>query len=270
MSITEAVFLGILQGLTEFLPVSSSGHLVLAEAWLGLTKSNIVFEVFVHFGTLLAVVVAFWRDIVRLFRAVWQWLTHLNQTKNFYRTNQDFRLVVFILIGSIPAAILGLFLQSFFEAAFSRPFFVSWMLVITGIILLTTHWARVNHQQASLTDSILIGCAQAIAILPGISRSGSTISAGLWLGVEQSEAARFSFLLSLPAVFGATLLEARHLFDQPITHHEIGILLSGTIIAFLSGILAIYLLLGLVRRGKFSYFAFYCFAVGIAGLLYFG
>lgn len=265
----EAAFLGLVQGLTEFLPISSSGHLVLLQAWLGLEKHDIVFEVFVHFGTFLAVILAFWTEVREMLVEFFRWLSHPLQFARFYRERRGFRLLVLILVGSVPAGILGILFESTFESFFSRPLLVSYMLLVTGVILFATRWASTRHEETTLADSLLMGTAQAFAIIPGISRSGSTISTGMFFGLNKNEAARFSFLLSLPAIFGATLLKTKELAEHPVSGAQGLHLFIGTAVAFVSGYFAIKLLLDVVRRGKFSYFALYCFAIGIAGILFF-
>ncbi len=270
MNVLQAIILGLIQGLTEFLPVSSSGHLVLAKSLLHIQEQGITFEVFVHFGTFLAVLVAFWSDIVQLFLVFFRWLARLSQTARLWKEDLYFRLLVFILIGSIPAGVIGVLFDKPIETAFSDPVFVSIMLRITGTILLISRYGKTKRPHPNLLDSILIGTAQAFAIIPGISRSGSTISTGMLLGVEKSEAARFSFLLALPAIFGAFVLKLKDLLSGgTIPHHEILTLSTGTLVSFISGYFAIILLLDLVKKGKFSWFALYCFLIGIAGLLYF-
>ncbi len=270
MSVLQAIVLGLIQGLTEFLPVSSSGHLVLAKSLFHIHEQGITFEVFVHFGTFLAVIVAFWPDVVKLVVVFLRWLAHLSQTARLWKKDPYFRLLLFILIGSVPAGIIGVLFDKQIEAAFSNPVFVSVMLLVTGSILLVSRFGKTKRPVPNLLDSILIGTAQAFAIIPGISRSGSTISTGMLLGVEKSEAARFSFLLALPVIFGAFVLKLKDLLSSgAVANHEILTLSLGTLVSFISGYFAILFLLDVVKKGKFSWFAVYCFLVGIAGLIYF-
>ena len=265
----KAAILGIIQGLTEFLPVSSSGHLVLGKALLGVEESGIAFEVFVHFGTLLAVVSVFWGDILKLFRAfiaLFQPKTYQKGIQEIYTEDIHFRWLWYLLIATIPAVIVGLLFEDHIEVAFSNPRLVSVMLLITGIILLTTFFCKSTDRPMGLGRSIAVGFAQAFAILPGISRSGSTISTALFLRVGSEEAARFSFLLAVPAIAGATILKTVELLDMPLDDGFLLSLAVGTITAYISGYIAIKLLLGVVRRGKLYWFAIYCFLVGIIGL----
>ncbi len=270
MSVLEAFFLGLVQGLTEFLPISSSGHLVLAQEWLGVHVDDITFEVFVHFGTLLAVLIFFKRDVLNMVSAVLGWIKNIPSSGAYFKANPEFRMAVFIMIGSVPAAIAGLFFADLYEKAYALPFLVSCMLVVTGVILLGTQWASTKHNSVKSKDAIMMGIAQALAIMPGISRSGSTIGVGMFMGLEKYEAARFSFLLSLPAIMGATLMKIAGLLENPLAFDQVLPIFIGTVTAFASGYLAIRFLLDLIRRGKFSYFAYYCFAVGILGIILFG
>lgn len=269
MNWLEAVILGLVQGLTEFLPVSSSGHLVLTQYWLGLKSQNIIFEVFVHFGTLLAVVLVYRKDIVEIILSIFRFFPNLSKTKEYYQANSYFRIAIFILIGSIPAAIVGLFFSELFEKMFTQPFWVSIMLIITACILLATNWTSTKHSSTKLGDAIIMGVVQAFAIIPGISRSGSTISAGMFMGLDKNEAARFSFLLSLPAILGASILKFFDLLEQSPPIKQFLSILIGTFVAFISGYWAIRFLLDLIKKGKLSYFAYYCFAAGIIGAIYF-
>lgn len=256
MTYFDAAILGILQGLTEFLPVSSSGHLVLARALLNIKPGGITFEVMVHFGTLLAVVVYFRSQILRLIQSL------------FDKTMKAERAVVTCLvIGTIPAGIVGLTLRHQFETAFSNQSITSAMLLVTGLILLATRFVRKGNHKVGLLSSIIMGIGQAMAIMPGISRSGSTIAAGMFVGVEPSRAAEFSFLLAIPAILGATVLE----FDAlgQLEGHLLGKYLLGAGLAFLVGLFAVYLVMATVRRGKLEYFAYYCFAAGAVGLYLF-
>ena len=269
MSWHEAILLGLVQGLTEFLPVSSSGHLVLTQHLLGLHHQNITFEVFVHFGTLMAVVLVFKADIFKMTISVFGFFKNLSNPKYYFKENSDFKIATYIILASIPAAIVGLFFIDFLENIFSLPFWVSIMLLITGGILLATNLTSTKHSSVKLPDAMVMGLAQAFAIIPGISRSGSTICMAMFMGLNKNEAARFSFLLSLPVIFGATILKFFDLLDQSPKFEQFFPMLIGTFVAFISGYWAIRFLLNLIREGKISYFAYYCFAAGIVGAIYF-
>ena len=266
MNPLEAAVLGVVQGLTEFLPVSSSGHLVLGKAILGVRESGIAFEVFVHFGTLLAVVSVFWNDIFKLFQAFLK-LIQPHKIPVHYRNDNYFRWLIFIIIATIPAVIIGLLFEDRIETVFTDPHLVAGMLLITGTVLLATIFCKRLDKRMGFFNSIAVGLAQAVAILPGISRSGSTISIALFLGVNSEDAARFSFLLALPAIAGATLLKIFELLSVSITREFLLSLIIGTITAYISGFIAIKLLLGIVRKGKLFWFSAYCFLIGILGLI---
>lgn len=271
MNPLSAVILAIVQGLTEFLPVSSSGHLVLGEALLGSHSvgNSIAFELVVHLGTFLAVVVLFWNDIINLLKVLF---THLGKPAGWssaYAQNDDFRFVILLFVGMFPAGIIGLLLRDQISELFSQPFMVSIALLVTGSLLLSTLRAKQTDTAIDMKRAILIGFAQALALIPGISRSGSTISVALALGVKQEQAARFSFIMVLPLIVAATVLESIDLLKVGISSAEVGILFIGLFVSFAVGYVSLKWLLVLLNRGKFHYFAWYCFAVAIFGLIYF-
>lgn len=272
MNLIQAIILGIIQGLTEFLPVSSSGHLVLGEKLLGVVKSadlGIAFEVFVHFGTLLAVVTIFWHDFLGLTRAFFS-LFSINRIslKQKYQQDKDFKWMILIIAATLPAGIIGLFLEKAIEEAFNSVLLVCIMLIVTGLILIVSRFFLNGKKPINFAMALLIGFAQAFAIIPGISRSGSTISMGLALGMEREKAARFSFLLSIPIIAGATILKINDLLQNPPMLSVIITLVAGTICAYIAGIIAIKFLMAVVRKGRLDRFAYYCFAVGISGIIW--
>ncbi len=267
MNVVNAILLGLVQGLTEFLPISSSGHLVLGKAILGIREPSIVFEVFVHFGTLLSVVLIFRKDILNLIQSAFRCLKSPQTCARDWAEDASIRLLFFIILGTIPAVVVGLLFESAVENAFSDPRFASGMLLVTAAILFATLY--VNHTDRPLTtkNTIVMGFAQALAILPGISRSGSTISFGLFLKVSGDQAARFSFLLSIPAILGATILKSAEIATTGINSAQLGLLALGTLVAFLSGTVAIKALLHIVQKGKLYWFSPYCLIIGLLGLL---
>jgi undecaprenyl-diphosphatase len=269
VSILLALLLGIVQGITEFLPISSSGHLVLGKALFGVHTQGIAFEVFVHFGTFLAVLTVFWGDVWHILKA---WGNALRRPSPghwslAYQEDPFFRLGVLICLGTIPAIIVGLLFEHEVETAFSHPLFVSCALLVTGTILLGTRWTKPKATRFGMVRALIIGAAQAFAILPGISRAGSTIAAGMYVGVERSEAARFSFLLALPVILGASVVEGKELLQTGVPSQEAVTLLIGTIAAYGAGAIALKWLLGVIRRGRLDWFAYYCYVVGLAGLV---
>lgn len=272
MSLLDAVLLGIIQGLTEFLPISSSGHLVLSQELLHIAHSgNITFEVFVHFGTLLSVVFMFWKDIKLIFLSICEVCKNPKQLKLLFKSNEHLKIAVFIAIGSIPAAIVGIVFEKEISVLFNDPKFVSVMLLITGLILFLTKFSNPKEgSSVGLVSAIIIGIAQAVAIVPGISRSGITISSALFAGVSRENAAKFSFLMALPVILGASILEATEVFQTSITNQELLVYIVGTAVAAITGYASIRVVLGLLKKKRFSWFSYYCFIAGILGILFIG
>ncbi|MBI2619150.1 MAG: undecaprenyl-diphosphate phosphatase [Ignavibacteriales bacterium] len=270
MTVLQAIILGTVQGLTEFLPVSSSGHLVLAEHLLKVPiTDDITFEVFVHFGTLLSVLVALWPEVREILRSARDLLTGVRLAPQYYRENEYFRLGILILVGSIPAAVIGIRYEDAISETFTDPKLVAVMLVLTGLILFLTRLATPSSEKrVGIVSAILIGVAQALAIVPGISRSGSTISTAMYLRVPPLKGARFSFLLSVPVIAGATLMKTKEILESGITVEYFLPILVGTAVAFSSGYLAIRLLLRIIEQGRFSMFSFYCLGVGTIGIVF--
>jgi len=257
MSWLEAVILGLVQGLAEFLPISSSGHLALGQELLGVATEDVTFVVIVHFGTLLAVVTEFRGRIWEL-------------TSGFVTGDaQARRMTAYLIVGTLPAGLVGLFLENAIGSLFNSPLAVCGFLILTGIILFSTRFRKGERTEIGLVDALLIGVAQAGAILPGISRSGMTISAGLWKGIDGEEAARFSFLLSCPVIAGATILKVKDLVESGVTADHAFSLVVGAGVAYVSGIVAIRWLMAVVARGGLPRFAYYCWTIGLAGLLLF-
>ncbi|MCU0606923.1 MAG: undecaprenyl-diphosphate phosphatase [Candidatus Edwardsbacteria bacterium] len=268
MTLLHAIILGIVQGLTEFLPVSSSGHLALIENLFGLSGGNLRFEVFVHLGTLAAVVVVFRKRISKLVRAVFKARVYSDRGRLRF-TDDNLRLALLLVLATIPAAVIGLLFDDAIERAFQSPVAVSALLLATGAILFGTRFVRAGEKKMNWWRALLVGCAQAVAILPGISRSGSTICAGIYAGTKQEDAAEFSFLLSVPVILGAGLLKFKDALHQGIPAGELLNLAAGGLAAAAVGYVSIKLLLGIVRRRKLEYFAYYCWAAGLAGLAWF-
>ncbi len=261
----QAAILGLLQGLTEFLPVSSSGHLVLAQYVLGLELTpDVSFEVFLHAGTALSIITVYRKRLKIIVDDTIRTLIHPRQA---YQTNPNVRIAWQVICASIPAGLAYVFLDTQLEWTYARPWFACMMLILTGGLLGSTRLARPQGGEMTLWKSILIGAAQAVSLLPGMSRSGATISTGLLSGIKPEEAADFSFIMVLPAILGATLVKGVELMQSPETVHWFPVLL-GTAIAFVTGIFAIHIVLGFVRRGRLHIFAFYCVGAGVLGLLF--
>ncbi len=263
----EAIILGIVQGLTEFLPISSSGHLVLGQELLGVLdhgSKDVLFEVVLHLGTLVAVLVALWRDVLRLLQAL---LPGKPQEKAPAR-----KLILWIFLSTLPTGLIGFLLRDQFEAAFTRPWFVSAMLLVTASILfIGDRLPRKNvvAEELGPLRSLWLGIAQSLAILPGVSRSGTTIVAGIAAGAKPEEAARYSFLISIPAVLGALVLELPDLFaGTAALRYSSMELLVGFAAAAVVGYLALQWLLVAVRKRNLSWFALYCAVVGVVALIW--
>ena len=271
MTTIQAIILGLIQGFTEFLPVSSSGHLVLAQHFFGLKGDLLTFDIFLHFGTLLAVVAVFYRTIISILvssiKGLRSILTGTDSCSQVYHNSRDIRMAVAIVAGTIPAVIIGLTLKDPIEALFSSVVPVLAALAVTGVMLLATFFVRPGEEQVGLRRGIMIGIAQAIAIIPGISRSGATISAALFLKVDRKTTGEFSFLLSIPAIAGATVLALKDVADGLSSLPPSAIIL-GILASFLSGFFSLVLLMEIIRRGKIGYFGFYCLAVSVAGFGY--
>ncbi len=291
MSWWQAAVLGLVQGLAEFLPISSSGHLVLGEYLLGLTNSDVTFEVFVHFGTALSILTVYWKRIVRILGDAFSALTNVGAWKEALRPGRiekargdtitydvpeasggpvpSLRVALYVLITMVPTGIAYVLFKDPLEAAFSDPHFASGMLLVTGVLLLLTRLRPAPDGVLSPLKAFVIGIAQSCALIPGISRSGSTICAAIYQNVDRKEAADFSFLMLLPVVLGATLLKTLEMLEVGMTVAALPLAI-GTLVAYVSGIFAIRAVVVLVQKRALQYFAFYCFAVGALGLLLIG
>jgi undecaprenyl-diphosphatase len=258
-ALIRAIILGIIQGLTEFLPVSSSGHLELGKYLLNdqsLAEESLLMTVVLHAATALSTIVIFRKDIWQILRGLFR-----------FRWNEETRYSVNILISMIPAALVGFFLEEQIEWFFNRNILlVGFMLFITGLLLLLADRARNTNQKVKPVSALIIGLAQAIAILPGISRSGATISTSVLLQIDRTKAARFSFLMVVPLILGKM---AKDILDGGLsnTGDQFFPLLAGFIAAFLTGLWACNWMISLVKRSKLTWFAAYCFLVGIFSIV---
>jgi undecaprenyl-diphosphatase len=256
IGLLQSIFLAVVQGLTEFLPLSSSGHLVFFQSLFGLKEPPIFFDVMLHLGTLLSVVVYFRRDILGIIKGVASTLRRKEENR------EGTKLFLWIILASIPTGLMGVFFKDWFESLFSRPKLVGGMLMLTGLILWLTRWAKKEGKplgRMGWFEAILIGIAQGVAIIPGISRSGATISTGLFSGLDRELSGKFSFLLSIPAILGAMLLEFKE-FDPA---SGLGTALIGAAVAFGVGILALTLLITIIKMGKMFNFSYYCCGMGL-------
>lgn len=260
MNYFEAIILGIIQGLTEFLPVSSSGHLELAKIIFGddsLPQESLTFTVVLHFATALSTMVVFRKEVLEIIKGIFQ-----------FKWNDEAKFSLKIIISMIPAVIIGLMFEEQLEAFFNgNILMVGFMLLITALLLLLADKAKHTEKKISYKNAFIVGISQAIAMLPGISRSGATISTSVLLGVDRTKAARFSFLMVVPLIFGKV---AKDILGGEINFHgeNIGSMGVGFIAAFISGLFACNWMISLVKKSKLHYFAIYCFVVGIIAITY--
>jgi len=258
MNYIEAIILGIIQGLTEFLPVSSSGHLELAKVILGdnsIPQESLTFTVVVHFATALSTMVIFKDDIFQIFKGLFQ-----------FKWNEEFQFSLKIIVSMLPAVFVGLIFEEEFERFFGGEILlVGFMLIITSLLLLFADRAKDTTKKVSFFSAIVIGISQALAILPGISRSGATISTSVLLGVDRAQAARFSFLMVVPLIFGKI---GKDVVSGSIDFHssQIGVLGVGFVASFIAGLFACKWMITIVKKSKLSYFALYCFIVGVIAI----
>lgn len=266
-----AIVLGVVQGVAEFLPISSSGHLSLLQHFFGLTEPDALYNILLHFATLIAVCVVYWRDIMDMIVEFFRLIAALASGKR-ERGNppEARRLILLLILGTLPL-FLVLPLDDFVEGLGANPVFVAVMLMVTGCILFLSDrygGGRKNGRTATVQDVLLVGLAQGLATIPGLSRSGTTISAGMALGFDRNFAVRYSFLLSLPAVFGATLLKVIKVAKAGTFDTELlPMYLTGMVIAGVVGFFSISLVKLLASKGKFGSFAYYCWIVGAAALI---
>ncbi len=268
-----AIILGVIQGLTEFLPISSSGHLVIFQHLFGMEEPELFFDICVHIGTLVAVIIYFWKDLWSIITALSKQAVPLllrkTSVKDTYK-DPDIKLAVLIVIGTVPTVIIGLLLKKISDQLFSSLIIVGCMLIITGILLWSTRWIKKQRKEGtnrfSVKDAIIIGIIQGMAIAPGISRSGSTIAVGLFLGLSRETAARYSFLLSIPAIIGATVLILKDLTGGAVVHTNAVVL--GGVTSCIVGYCSLKFLVFIVKKGQMHLFAPYCWLVGSLALIW--
>lgn len=262
MSWIEALLLGFLQGLTEYLPVSSSGHLAIGAALFGIEgEDNLTFTIVVHVATVLSTLVILWKEIDWIFRGVFK-----------FRLNEETKYVFNILVSMIPIGIVGLFFKDYVESIFgSGLMVVGCMLLLTAALLAFSYYAKPRvREKITLRDAFIIGLAQACAVMPGLSRSGSTIATGLLLGVDKAKLAQFSFIMVIPPILGEALLDGMKMVEETtsgVSEISLTALIVGFLAAFISGCIACKWMINIVKKGKLIYFAIYCAIAGIATLL---
>ena len=257
MGLIEAIILGIVQGLTEFLPVSSSGHIEIAKVLLGISQEqNLLMTIVLHAATALSTIFVFREDIKEIIRGLLQ-----------FKWNKEFQFSLKIIISMIPAALIGLFFENEIELLFGgQILFVGCMLIVTGLLLFLADKAKNTNQNVNFFHALIIGISQAIAILPGVSRSGATISTSVLLGIDREKAARFSFLMVVPLILGKMSKDIIS-GDILIESTTLMPLLTGFTAAFITGLFACKWMIQLVKKSKLKYFSFYCFLVGTVSII---
>ena len=269
MDILQAIIIGLVQGLTEFLPVSSSAHLIFAQQALGVADVGLAFDVLLHVGTLVAVLVYFYDDILNMIKGFFLSLIDLKEGKFISEIKKDpyKKLAWLTILATIPVGVVGVLFNDIVEEMFTGLTIPAFLLLITGCLLYTSqrmNSGRIDVKNMTLKEALIMGCGQAIAVLPGLSRSGTTIAAGLFAGLDKEFAAKFSFILSIPAILGAAVFQLKDLSGGNV---EIGACIAGFVVAVISGYFAISVLLKIVREKSLDIFAYYCWIVGIVVLV---
>lgn len=273
MGFLSSIFLGLVQGIAEFLPISSSGHLSLFQHFFGLTEVGLFFDVLLHLGTLIAIFVYYWRDIVNLVKAFLRLVTGLFSKKKKGarkgRKDPGARMILMLIVATLPLFVI-LPIKDKVESLYSNTIFVGCALIVTGCILFFSDRmakGKKTVRSATLLDALLVGVGQAVAVVPGLSRSGTTISAGMLRGFSRKFAVRFSFLLSIPAVLGANIISIGDAVAAGIDTSLLPAYIAGTVVAAVSGYFAIRLVNSLADKGKFGSFAYYCWGIGAAAVI---
>ena len=286
MTLLKAIIMGIIQGLAEFLPISSSGHLAIFKHILNInTDTGLLFDVLLHFGTLVALFIAFWKDIKELiiegfsiigvyFGNIGHWFSNIFQTEkttyNEVITTPYRRFVMLIIVSTIPTGIIGILLKDVIEFSSTTLLIPGLFLILTGILLTIADKVRTgkkDEKDATYKDSGIIGIAQGIATMPGLSRSGTTITACLLCGFDKTFAVKYSFIMSIPAILGAIVLELKDFSISSVGETEMIYYLIGTVISGVIGYICIKTMLVIVRGKKFKYFAYYCFIIGFIAVI---
>lgn len=260
------VFLGAFQGFTEPIPISSSGHLILLRSFLNIDLQGLSFEIFVHFGSLIAIMIMYRKDIVRLCKNGLAFAITKNR-----KGKDEFHFILLLVTATIPTALIGLLLQDYISHSLSTTFVAASTLIITGISLWIIRNLRGKKEDRDLSfkDALLIGIAQTIALIPGISRSGATIVAAMLLGTKQETALRFSFLLFIPVSFGAMILSIRDIITDPHIHSLFIPYFVSFMVAIIATLFSLRWFMHIMEKGNLKYFSYYCFAVGLLVILFF-
>lgn len=269
----KSIVLGLIQGLTEFLPISSSGHLVIFKSFLNMTTQGVLWEIALHFSTLLAIFGVFYKDIFMIFISAYLSCKKLcsgESVINIYKNDPYTRIFLLIVIGTIPTVIIAFSFRNSFESLFNKPGIAGYMLIVTGTMLWFTKYnlkANSKKKQLGIFDALIIGAVQGLAITPGISRSGTTIAMATFRGIDRETAARFSFLLVMPVILGGMATMAKDTIT--LKNEEIFFLIIGSVVAAITGYISLRVLIRIVNSGKLHLFSYYCWPVGLFVILYF-
>ena len=268
----KSIILGAIQGLTEFLPISSSGHIVIFKSFLDIETHGVIWEISLHFGTLLAIFGVFHKDIFMILKSIcpsFKKLISGESITNIFKDDIHTRIFFLIIIGTIPTVIIAFSFRSSFESLFNKPVVAGYMLLVTGTVLWFTRYclrSNSNKKNLGILDALIVGIVQGLAITPGISRSGTTIAAATFRGVDRETAARFSFLLVIPAICGAMAMMAKD--ATALKNGEIYFLIIGSIVAAITGYVSLRILIKIVTIGKLHLFSYYCWPVGLLAILF--
>ncbi|MBE6671028.1 MAG: undecaprenyl-diphosphate phosphatase [Ruminococcaceae bacterium] len=274
MNIFSAIFYGIIQGITEFLPVSSSAHLAIAQNIFGMGNveaDHFTFDILLHLGTLIAVFIVYYKDIFSLVPAAFSMLGKVFKGKfKLSEYNENERFVIFVIVATLPL-VLAVFIKDYIELLGNYTKIIGGILILNGLVLFISdklERGTVSLENTKPKNALFVGLCQMCAIVPGLSRSGSTITGGLLMGFKREYAVKFSFILSIPAIIGANLLSFADVFENPIARTDVIPYIAGTIAAAVVGILAMKLLIYISRKSNFRMFSYYCFAVGILAIIF--
>ncbi len=269
----KAIILGLIQGLTEFLPISSSGHLVICKSFLDIETQGVIWEIALHFSTLLAIFCVFYKDIFMMLKSAYLSCRKLlsgESVLNIFKNDTHTRLFLLIVIGTIPTVVIAYSFRSAFESLFSKPGIAGYMLIVTGTMLWFTKYkfrSNSNIKNFGIVDALVIGSVQGLAITPGISRSGTTIATATFRGVDRETAAKFSFLLVIPVILGGMATMAKDTIT--LKNDELFFLIIGSIVAAITGYISLRILIRIVNKGKLHLFSYYCWPVGLFVILFF-
>lgn len=265
MSLLQSIILGIFQGVAEFLPISSSGHLVLLQNIFDIDQGGLFFTIMLHFGTLISIFIVYFKDIVKIIISFFQIIRDFFTKRTVELNNESKVLAVMIIVGTIPTGLIGIFFKDFFEGLYESLVAVGIALIITGILLMIsekTNSGRKTAKDMTIFDAIFIGIFQGFAIIPGISRAGSTIVGGLFRGLDKKLATKYSFLLAIPAILGAALVQMIDVFKGEVSIVFSLPLIVGLILSTVTGVIAIKFLIKMLEKGKLYYFSYYVWIIG--------